>query len=315
MNRTVGLVGGEDVIGVLLVDAVTGEISEYNLENVPEWVDRVFTATLLRTQFDWYGRYGNGFWNSLLAQRGVWQATPGYNYLIQRNDVYMYSGVSAAGGAVESIIGFVLVNQRTRETHFYQIAGAAETFAQNAAQGAVQAHGWRATHPLLINVSGHATYFMALKDNNNNVQGFAMTNVEQFNLINVWAQTTDANVVVQLYLDRLAELNLDVDSNVYPGYATNVNPGTIASIRQVAIDGTTNLLIRLQGNSAYYRMVVSNSNLYLALLNVGDEVTVYSPINWQPADENDNIIPASRIRQGAAAIDSAQADDDVQPEE
>jgi len=310
MNRTVGLVGGEDVIGVLLVDAVSGDIVEYSMEDVPEWVDRVFSASLLRQQFNWYGLYGRGFWNSILGQQGVWQATPDYNYLIQRNDVYMYSGVSAAGGGENSIIGFILVNQRTRETHFYQIAGAAETFARNAAQGAVQAHGWRATHPLLINVSGHATYFMALKDNSNIVQGFAMANVEQFNQINVWAQTTDANVVVELYLARLAELGLDVDPDAYPGHETsvNVNPGTIAEIRQGIVNGTTNLLIRLQGDSAFYQMAVSNSNLYLLLLNVGDEITVRSAID---VEITGNIIPATSITLGAVVISPPV--DDVEP--
>ncbi|MCL2531380.1 MAG: hypothetical protein FWE40_04415 [Oscillospiraceae bacterium] len=309
LNRTVGLVGGEDVIGVLLVNAVTGDITEYDLADVPEWVNRVYNASLLRQQFNWFGLYGEGFWNSILGQRGVWQATPNYNYLIQRNDVYMYSGVSAAGGAEHSIIGFVLVNQRTREAHFYQIAGAAETFAQNAAQGAVQAHGWRATHPLLINVSGHATYFMALKDNNNNVQGFAMTNVEQFNLINVWAESLD--VAIERYLVALEAHGLDVNpDSPYYAITPNMTSGAIASIRQVHIGGTTNLLIRLQGDSAYYRMAVTNSNVYLALLNVGDVITITSAMD---AEITGNVIPATSIALGAVVLEPPVADYDAYP--
>ncbi|MCL2195813.1 MAG: hypothetical protein FWB76_07690 [Oscillospiraceae bacterium] len=322
MDRTVGLIGGEDVIGVLLVNAVTGEINEYALEDVPEWVDRVYNAQLLRMQFNWFGLYGEGFWNSILAQRGVRQATPDYNYLIQRNDVYMYSGVSAAGGGEDSIIGFLLVNQRTRDAHFYQIPGAAETFARNAAQGAVQAHGWRATHPLLINVSGHATYFMALKDNNNIVQGFAMTNVQQFNLINVWAESLD--VAIERYIAALSAHNLDVAPETGDALAPNMTSGAIASIHQVAIDGTTNLLIRLQGDSAYYRMAVTNSNVYLALLTVGDVITITSAMDAQLVG---NVIPASSIALGAVVLeppvedyayngnDDAISNDDAQPEE
>ncbi|MCL2446855.1 MAG: hypothetical protein FWD06_08845 [Oscillospiraceae bacterium] len=298
MNRTVGLVGGEDVIGVLLVNAVTGDIVEYTLEDVPEWVDRVFSATLLRQQFSWFGLYGSGFWNSILGQQGVWQATPDYNYLIQRNDVYMYSGVSAAGGGENSIIGFILVNQRTRETHFYQIAGAAETFARQAAQGAVQAQRWRATHPLLINVSDHATYFMALKDDNNIVQGFAMANVAQFNLINVWAETLDETI--ERYVAALAAHGLDVNPGSNYAITPNMTSGAISSIRQVMIGGTTNLLIRLQGDSAYYRMAVSDSNVYLALLNVGDVITITSAMD---AEITGNVIPATSIALGAVVLE------------
>jgi len=278
MNRTVGLVGGEDVIGVILVDAVTGEITEYDLDAVPEWVDRVYCATLLRAQFDWFGRYGNGFWNSILGQRDVWQGTPGYNYLIQRNDVYMYSGVSAAGGGVDSIIGFILVNQRTRDAHFYQISGAAETFAQQAAQGRVQAQRWRATHPLLINVSGHATYFMALKDDNNIVQGFAMANVEQFNLINVWAESLDETIAD--YVAAMEARGLDIEpspggnENDVPPATAGAATGTIASIRNVVVNNNTNLLIRLANEAPYYRVALTQNNLHLALLNVGDAVEI-----------------------------------------
>jgi len=251
-----------------------------------------------------------------LGQQGVWQATPGYNYLIQRNDVYMYSGVSPAGGGLDSLIGFILVNQRTREAHFYQTVGAAaETVAQNQAQGAVAHMGWRATHPLLINVGGQATYFMALKDNNNLVQGFAMTHVERFNVINVWAETLDE--AIERYVTALSALGLDVDPGaIYPNYAANINSGAIADIRNVMIGGTTHLLIRLQGDSAFYQMAVSNSNVYLALLNAGDVITITSAID---AEITGNIIPATAIALGAVVIEPPVEDydynNDAQSEE
>jgi len=302
MNRTVGLVGGEDVIGVILVNAVTGEIEEFSIEDVPEWVNRVYNATLINTQFSWFGRFGRGFWNSLLGQQGVWQSTPGYNYLIQRNDVYVYSGVSAAGGAEDSIIGFMLVNQRTREAHFYQTSGATEAFAQHAAQGAVQHMGWRATHPLLINITNQPTYFMALKDNNNIVQGFAMTNVERFTTINVWAYTLD--VCLERYIAALQDHGLDVEApeppaqlpgDELPPADAGTSGGTIADIRMVVINNNTNLLVRLQGTAHYYRLALTQTTLHAALLNVGDEVTV----TYTPGATGD-IIAASNISAGIA---------------
>jgi len=290
MDRTVGLVGGEDVIGVILVDAVTGEMTEYDLDDVPDWVDRVFNANLLTTQFDWFGRFSNGFINSFLGQRDVFQGTPGYNYLIQRNDVYKYTGVSSVVGD-DSIIGFVLVNQRTREAHFYSTRGATENRAQRIAEGLVQAEGWRATHPLLINVSGHPTYFMALKDATGNVQGFAMVNVDQFNIVNVWAPTLEESrsryiaalrdaqdrglLTPQAPADPGNDLPGDTPAPP-PDLTDNVVAGSVQSIRDVIVNNNTTLLIQVDGT--YYRVALTPQNLYLALLNVGDIVTItYDP--------------------------------------
>ena len=301
MNRLIGLVGGEDVIGAILVNAVTGEFAYYDIADVPEWVDRVYTATLLNTQFDWFGRFSNGFINSFLGQRDVFQGTPGYNYLIQRNDVYMYSGVSSVVGD-DAIIGFILVNQRTREAHFYATRGATENRAQRIAEGLVQAEGWRATHPLLINVSGHATYFMALKDASSNVQGFALVNVDQFNIVNVWAPTLEESR--SRYIASLRDAQdrglLTAPGDELPGddlpappdITDNISAGPITSIRTAVVNNNTNLLISVGG--AYYRVVVTQDTLHAVLLNVGDYVEITSDPG--AALLPGNVVPAVSIR-------------------
>ena len=67
MVKTIGLFGGTDIHGAVLVNAVTGESSYY--EEVPSWVDRVYSADLIIEQYDYYGRYHNGFLNSIFGQR------------------------------------------------------------------------------------------------------------------------------------------------------------------------------------------------------------------------------------------------------
>lgn len=89
------------------------------VEDVPQWVDHVYPANLIIQQYNWHGKYTNGWLNSWLGQNGVVQTTPGtdgsagYNYIAKDDDVWLYTGVTSATGD-ESIVGFVLVNQRTR---------------------------------------------------------------------------------------------------------------------------------------------------------------------------------------------------------
>ena len=93
-EKTIGLFGGTDNHGAVLVNAITGE-SEY-YEEPPAWVDHVYSAELIIEQYDYYGQYHNGFWNSIFGQRDVTVTTDGYNYLAEGDDVYLYTGVTAS---------------------------------------------------------------------------------------------------------------------------------------------------------------------------------------------------------------------------
>ena len=150
MVKTIGLFGGADIQGAVLVNAVTGESQYY--EEVPNWVDHVYDANLIMEQYDYYGMYHNGFINSIFGQRDVTHTTEGYNYIAIGDDVYMYTGVTSVTSD-QSNIGFILSNQRTKETRFYSVAGATETSAQASAQSQVQQMRYTATEPLLLNIA------------------------------------------------------------------------------------------------------------------------------------------------------------------
>ena len=96
--------------------------------------------------------------------------------------VYMYTGITSAGGD-QSNVGFLLSNQRTKETRYYHAPGAIEESARDSAEGVVQDLRYTTTFPLLLNVAGEPTYFMSLKDASQLVKMYAMVNVEQYQLV------------------------------------------------------------------------------------------------------------------------------------
>ena len=185
IDYTVGLFGGETVSRVVLCDASTGECQDLAIDEVPQWVDRAYPADLLIQQYNWSGALSGGWINSWLGQSGVKQTTPGsdgqlgYNYIAKDDDVWVYSGVTSAT-ADNSIIGFVLINQRTAESKFYPVAGATEESAMSSAEGQVQNLKYESTFPLLINVDNQPTYFMALKDNAGLVKKYAMIDIQRY---------------------------------------------------------------------------------------------------------------------------------------
>lgn len=264
--KRIGLFGGEDIQGAVLVNAVTGESSYY--EQVPTWVDRVYMAELIIQQYDNHGTLVNGFLNSIFGEKGCTVTTDGYNYIAMNDDVYLYTGITSTG-TDESNVGFILSNQRTKETKFYAISGAEEYSAMSSAQGAVQHLGYTATFPILLNISDQPTYFMALKDSAQLVKMYSMVNVTDYQLT-ATGQTVEE--CQQNYEKLLEGYGIEVTSPVESENLQTVT-GQIAEIRSAVIEGTSWYYVRLEGKSWFYGLSAAD-NAGVVLLDVGDTVSI-----------------------------------------
>lgn len=269
VTNTIGLFGGTDVTGAVLVNAVTGESEFYEIGNVPSWVDRVCGARLIMEQYNYYGLYQGGFWNSILGQSGCTKSTTGYNYIAMHDDVWVYTGVTSVGGD-ESNLGFILVNQRTKDAHYYPCAGANEQSGMNSAQGAVQQYSYQATFPILLNIGDEPTYFMALKDASQLVKMYAMVNVSQYQIVATGSTVEECqeNYVAQLMKSGITE------AVVEPEAESAEVTGRIAEIRSSVMDGDTYYFIRLQDAPGYY-LINGREYPVAAILNIEDRVTIH----------------------------------------
>lgn len=112
------------------------------------------------------------------------------------------TAASLLRGRDASNVGFILSNQRTKETHYYPCAGADEYSAMSSAEGILQQMRYTATFPLLLNISGEPTYFMAMKDNAGLVKQYAMVNVQEYQIV---ATGTTPEAAESAYLQLLME--------------------------------------------------------------------------------------------------------------
>ena len=268
MVKTIDLFGGTDIQGAVLVNAVTGESQYY--EEVPNWVDHVYDANLIMEQYDYYGMYHNGFINSIFGQRDVTHTTEGYNYIAIGDDVYMYTGVTSVTSD-QSNIGFILSNQRTKETHFYSVAGATEASAQASAMSQVQQMRYVATFPLLLNIADQPTYFMSLKGEDGLVKMYAMVNVQQYNIVETGSTVAECEAN---YRRALADSGLisDGDAEAVPSDQEEIS-GAIAEIRTAVLDGNSYYFLRLEGQDTFYAVNAAENPLAV-ILNAGDQVTI-----------------------------------------
>ncbi len=239
---------------MVLCNAVTGECTDYPVEDVPNWIDKVYSAELLTQLYNYYGIYKHGFFNSVLGQKDCLKATNGYNYIAMDDDVWVYTGVTSVSGD-QSNVGFVLMNQRTMETKYYKVEGAIEDSAMSSAEGQVQNLGYRATFPLLLNISDEPTYFMALKDGAGLVKKYAMVNVQKYQWVAIGDTVGECE---KAYVQLLATNGISNkgDNSLYEEIT-----GTIDVISQVVIEGNTHYYITLKNSEAIFDINVSDANL------------------------------------------------------
>ena len=262
----IGLFGGQTVGRVVLCNAQTGECMDYAVEDVPSWIDKVYSAELLLRLYDYSGLLKHGYWNSMLGQKDCLQSTNGYNYIALEDDVWVYTGITSVSGD-QSNVGFVLMNQRTMETRSYKVEGAIEDSAMSSAEGQVQNLGYRATFPLLLNISGEPTYFMALKDGAGLVKKYAMVNVQKYQ----WVAIGDTVQECERNYTGL----LSTNGIVSEASGTESITGTIESVSPIVLEGNTHYYVCLEKQEDIFDVDMSNAALIgIIRYQAGDQITL-----------------------------------------
>ncbi|MGN0450953.1 MAG: CvpA family protein [Acutalibacteraceae bacterium] len=269
MTFRIGFWSGRDIEGAVLLNAVTGESKYYKLEEIPTWVDQVYSSDMIMEQLIYNGKYRSGFFNSIFGQKGGLQPTDGYNYLAINDDVYLYTGITSVTSD-ESNVGFVLTNLRTKETKYYAIPGAEEYSAMESAQGQVQHLKYSATFPLLLNISDRPTYFMSLKDGAGLVKMYAFVDVSQYQIVGTGSSVEDARAD---YISKLKNENLEIED-----IAETTVSGVIDNIASAVVSGNTNYYIKLQNDDKIYIVPITISDK-LPLAKSGDSVEMTVSVN------------------------------------
>lgn len=328
LDKTIGLFGGNDVKGAIITDALSGESSYHSIDEIRsdenlQWIDVVYLASLLIEQYDYYGKFQNGFWNSIIFQNDVSQASQGYGYIAMDDDVWIYTGVTSSESDASNF-GFILSNQRTKETRYYEAGGAIESAAQQSAEDAVQNYQYAATFPILLDIEGQPTYFMSLYGTSNTVKGYALVNLADKTIVGtgiVDEMKSDAkalNAAVENYIQALKDKNIinsNIDMNEYLVDETDENQGgtasqtpdsngaetpqttpsqtgsqvtgEVASILTSVNDGNT--YYYLQINGTYYYISVADC-MDVLLVKTGDTVTV-----TVGGEAEGSFVPASNV--------------------
>ena len=288
-DKTIGLFGGEIVIGAIVTDPVTGNSEYYDVADIPQWVDYVFPGDLICNLYDIAYKNVNGFWNgtSFGANTGCMQTTKidnyyeedgevyieagnDYGYIAKDGDIYVYTGITSMA-ADSSNLGFIMVNERTGQYKYFAVSSANEQSAMNAAEGEVQQYGYEASFPTLINVDNELSYIGVLKDNSGLVKMYYMVNIKDYGKVVV---ADSRETCIKKYAEKLGlQINSGIIGNIPGNDATEEATPVefvISVLQYVDIDGNTYVYMGTEDGSVYKALFKDNEKLLFA--KVGDTI-------------------------------------------
>lgn len=248
--------------GILLVNATTGEGVHYDLEHIPEWIDRVQPEDFIMQQIQNQGEYVHGFLN--FSNQDKFRPSQGHIIVYNNSDCYLFTGLTSVGSD-ESAIGFMMVNMVTKEVKKYQMSGATEAAAMLSAQGKVQQFGYRASFPMIINLDGQPTYFMTLKDNAGLIKQYSFVSVANYTSVGVGETINGA-------LRNYRQVINNTGDGIVTGENAETVTGTVLRIASEMLgDGITYKMILEEEQNKIFVSAYDLSN-ELALTQPGDKV-------------------------------------------
>ena len=262
--KYVGIELREDVEGVIITNAITGDNKYYKVGDVPSWIDHVYDANLIISQVNDWGQYREGYLNSIFGQKNVVATTDGYNYMVMDDDVYLYTGITSVSSD-ESNLGFILTNLRTKDTRFYSVPGAEEYSAMASASGQVQQMRYTSTFPLLINLNNRPTYLVSLKDDAGLVKMYGFIDVTDYQKVVVSDASKGIESAASNYLNNVSfDINNDllIEKDII-----------IKSINTANIDGNTYYYFIDNSDKKYYVSINVDSKK-LPFVKVGDSLRI-----------------------------------------
>lgn len=303
-ERRVGF-GGLDAVGVVLLDVQTGVMQRYSVADAPKWIDRIQPHMVVQSQLEDQLEYVHGWLNPSQTDR---LSISGELDVIYASDgrAHFFAGLGSKGRE-GGLVGFVLIDSRTKEVVRYNVAGVTESVAQAAAEGVFPEKRYSATNALPFMVAGVPAYVMALRDGTGIARAYSVVALTDYQKVAV-ADTLES--AVRLFQGKL---NLDrTHTDATPRADEVAVKATVARISMEVRDGVSNYVMVLEGQGSKLFTADINRAEDLAVTHVGDKVairTLQSSSRTQPILKFSNetlqaLAPAGAPADVAKAVES-----------
>lgn len=168
--------------GIITVNASTGQMERYSLAEIPDFIDSAVAPEAVSLQNSYFGKYVNGFWNSLFGKRDVKipsdegtvaNVSPIFD---EKGHMYYFTDFTSPKEGVDSMLGYALTDGRTGEATYY--TGSLEESYMDS-EGVLQIiekkfieKKWSGEMPVLYNFYNQASWLTPVLDSNGFLQNY-----------------------------------------------------------------------------------------------------------------------------------------------
>lgn len=270
---------------VLVIDANTGVIKEYKLNNVPSWVDRVYSPHMAASIASWYGKYLTGW-------KGV-GGSMANRYKVSGDPVLVYTGdghpdwrmLLTSYNKDAAVSKIVIMDAHTGAMRVYTPAEpmgvetpVAEAFDSASGQGAtlVKANKYQAVDLTLHVIYGHLTWMATYEPEGTSPSFVGLGFVDAYHATaNNVVFGDSKSAALQNYLTQLAAEGTANGNAPEQGSKVQTVNGTISAISWDISNGQKFWYLALTGDDQHvYVGTVSSLGPALVLAKQGDPVTI-----------------------------------------
>ena len=268
--------------GLITVDAQTGQIERYAIGKIPAWIDRIYSASTVKTMLGWWGDYGmtpypSGGFGRNTVNRYMVHGDPTLVYTKEGYPCWQVQLTSLNNDV--SVAYLALFNGRDDTVRLYTIP---DLQLEEGIVGAVKGVGKDNTNQLapqhlaIHSIYGHLTWVGSLV-NNGVVQGISLIPADQ--------KPNGSNIIVRKTMGEALsayQVMLATGASAKPGEQSTskvITAATVTSVSSPIVDsaGATSIYFYVKGDASIYRVAIdptaSGSKLEAAFMKTGSVVT------------------------------------------
>ncbi len=259
---------GDDALGVITVDPMSGISRMYSIKDAPLWTERIQPADFIHDQINDWGNLVHGWLNPAKADK--LSVIDDYSLVLGSDQrLYLYFGLTSHGKE-NSTVGFVMVDTRTKKAHWFKQAGATESAAQQSALGKFPEKGYVPSDGITYNISGRATYEFLLKDAAGLMKMVSLVNVHDHTIVGIGESRQEAMRDYEAELYNRGNALVINKSGMEIQEATS----TISRFGSENIKGATYYYFTLANKPKTMFFATSGVSTTLPLTKEGDQVTI-----------------------------------------
>lgn len=280
---------GDKLLGVAVIDPVSGKIEQYSVKNIPSWIDRVMPESLAHDYLTWYGSYVHGWINSMTTEQDVNVVSSDEMWFIhgKNGQGYWFAGMTSPSSNDQSLTSIALVDSKTGEVNMYKISGWNEAAVTNAVNVAVSNYkNYEGCSPIPYDCSGRLAYVVPVAADSGAGKIFQEVGIVDAITGHVSLGSTKA-VAFEAYRRYLNDNGYNfaiTDSRIIKNIC-----GSVGRISNIVSSNNLNYRMMYLNNSNIIYEVPISQYPEAAITNIGDVV------NMTYEDTNDSIITVDKF--------------------